>query len=149
MIEKRWATKLQDITTRPSADCDTDHELLVVTLKLKLKCKKNAAKPFWFDVHDINEDFTIEVKNCFKLLLNDIEEKEPDEMANKIKNIFTETLEKHLSEKCGRKQPWISEETLNKIRERKEAKSASGTHSNYYKKIARGKTNVQEGQKIT
>ena len=32
---------------------------------------------------------------------------------------------------------WISEETLNKIRERKEAKSASGTHSNYYKTTAK------------
>ena len=45
LIEKRWASTIQNVITKLNADCDTDHELLVATLKLKLKCKKNGARP--------------------------------------------------------------------------------------------------------
>ena len=40
MIEERWSSSIQNVTTNRDADCDTDHELLVATLKIRLKCKK-------------------------------------------------------------------------------------------------------------
>ena len=67
----------------------------------------------------------------------DIDEKEPDEIANETKKIYIETAEKHLSKKSIKNQTWISDETLNKIKERKAAKSTSGTHSYVYKAIAK------------
>ena len=69
LTEKRWATTIQDATTRPKADCDADHELLIATMKLKLKCKKTSTKPIRYDVQNINEECTIEVKNKFRALL--------------------------------------------------------------------------------
>ena len=91
MIEKRWSSTIQDVTTKPNADCDTDHELLVATMKLKLKCKKKVTRHVRYDVQNINEIFSIEIRNRFKSLLMDIEEKEPDEIANEAKNIYMET----------------------------------------------------------
>ena len=58
-------------------------------------------------------------------------------MANETKKIYIETAEKHLSKKSIKKQTWINDETLNKIKERKAAKSTSGTHSYAYKAIAK------------
>ena len=45
MIEKRWSSSIQNVTTKRDADCDTDHELLVATLKIRLKCKKKTDLP--------------------------------------------------------------------------------------------------------
>ena len=68
-------------------------------MKLKLKCKKTSTKPIRCDVQNINEECTIEVKNKFRAPLLDIDEKEPDEIANETKKIYIETAEKHLSKK--------------------------------------------------
>ncbi|GFO27137.1 endonuclease-reverse transcriptase [Plakobranchus ocellatus] len=59
MIEKRWASAIQDVTTKPKADCDTDHELQVATLKIKLKIKKTTVKPIRYDVKDIGEEISL------------------------------------------------------------------------------------------
>ena len=48
-MEKRWASSMQEVTTKPSANCDTDHELLVATFKVKLKCKKITTRPVRYD----------------------------------------------------------------------------------------------------
>ncbi|GFN81369.1 endonuclease-reverse transcriptase [Plakobranchus ocellatus] len=137
MIEKRWASAIQDVTTKPKADCDTDHELLIAILKIKLKIKKTTVKPIRYDVKDIGEDFTIETRNRFKTLLMDIEEKEPNEIANAAKNIINETAAKHLQKRSSKKQPWMSEDTLIKIKERKEAKAKFGIHAPVYRTIAK------------
>ena len=53
MIEKKWASAIQDVTTKPSADCDTDHELLAATFKVELKCRKIATRHVRYDVQQI------------------------------------------------------------------------------------------------
>lgn len=45
MIEKRWSSTIQDVTTKPSADCDTDHELLVGTMKIKVSEDNHKTCP--------------------------------------------------------------------------------------------------------
>ena len=37
LINKRWKSTIRDVRTKPGADRGTDHELLVATLKTKLK----------------------------------------------------------------------------------------------------------------
>jgi len=37
LINKRWKSMIRDVRTKPGADCGTDHELLVATLKTRLK----------------------------------------------------------------------------------------------------------------
>ena len=82
MIEKRWSSSIQNVTTKRDADCDTDHELLVATLKIRLKCKKKTDLPIRYNVQDISQDFKVEIRNRFKVLLEHIAEKCLDEIAN-------------------------------------------------------------------
>ena len=91
MIEKRWSSSIQNVTTKRDADCDTDHELLVATQKIRLKCKKKTDLPIRYNGQDISQDFKVEIRNRFKVLQEHIAEKCPDEITNETRNIFMET----------------------------------------------------------
>ena len=64
--------------TRPGADCDSDHELLIVKFRLKLKKVGKTTRPFRYDLNQTPSDYTVEVRNRFKEL--DLIDKVPDEL---------------------------------------------------------------------
>ena len=51
---------------RPGADCGSDHELLIAKFRLKLKKVGKTSRPFRYDLNQIPNDYTVEVKNRFK-----------------------------------------------------------------------------------
>ena len=61
MIKRMWRTTLQDVKTRPSADCGSDHQMLLGRLKLRLKSEKTTAQPVRFDVMNIPAQFVTEI----------------------------------------------------------------------------------------
>ena len=54
--------------TRPRADCGPDHELLIAKFRLKLKKVGKTTRPFRYDLNQIPNDYTVEVRNRFKEL---------------------------------------------------------------------------------
>ena len=44
LVKRRWKSMVKDVQPRPRADCGLDHELLMATLKLKLKRTKKAER---------------------------------------------------------------------------------------------------------
>ena len=52
--------------TRPGPDCGSDHELLIVIFRLKLKKVGKTTRPFRYDLNQIPYDYTVEVRNRFK-----------------------------------------------------------------------------------
>ena len=52
--------------TRPRADYDSDHELLIAKFRLKLKKVGKTTRPFRYDLNQIPYDYTVEVRNRFK-----------------------------------------------------------------------------------
>ena len=58
----------QSAKTRPGADCCSDHELLIAKFRLKLKKVGKTARPFRYDLNQIPYDYTVEVRNWFKVL---------------------------------------------------------------------------------
>ena len=51
---------------RPGADCVSDHELLIVKFRLKLKKVGKITRPFGYDLNQIPYDYTVEKRNRFK-----------------------------------------------------------------------------------
>ena len=47
--------------TRPGADCDSDHELLIVKFRLKLKKVGKITRRFSYDLNQTPYDYTVEV----------------------------------------------------------------------------------------
>ena len=65
-MSQRWRSSIQSTKTRPGADCGSDHELLIVKFRLKLKKVGKTARPFRYDLNQISYDYTVEVINRFK-----------------------------------------------------------------------------------
>ena len=49
-------------------NCGSDHELLIAKFRLKLKKVGKTTRPFRYDVNQIPYDYTVEVRNRFKVL---------------------------------------------------------------------------------
>ena len=50
------------------ADCGSDHELLIAKFRLKLTKVGKTTRPFRYDLNQILYDYTVEVRNRFKVL---------------------------------------------------------------------------------
>ena len=68
----------------PGADCDSDHQLLIAKLKLKLKKLWKTTRPFRYDLNQIPYDYSMEVMNRFKGL--GLVHRVPEELWMKFHN---------------------------------------------------------------
>ena len=59
-------------------DYGSDHELLIVNFRLKLKKVGKTTRPFRYDLNQIHYDYTVEVTNRFKGL--DLIDRVPEEL---------------------------------------------------------------------
>ena len=51
---------------KTGADGGSDHELLLIKFRLKLKKVGKTTRPFRYDLNQIPYDYTVEVRNRFK-----------------------------------------------------------------------------------
>ncbi|GFS09706.1 endonuclease-reverse transcriptase [Elysia marginata] len=135
LVDKRWKTSVRTAKTLPSADCGSDHELLMSEIKLRLKMKKKVNRPVRYDLSwiQLNIPYRIEVKDHFSVLNETADEMTPDELAQEISNIFSECAQKHLPRKRNHNKPWVTTETLGAIATRKILKQVHGITSSDYK----------------
>ena len=70
-------------------DCGSDHELLIVKFRIKLKKVGKTTRPFRYDLNEVPYDYTVEVRNRFKGL--DLIDRVPDELWNEVRDIVQET----------------------------------------------------------
>ena len=111
LCSHRWRSSIQSTKTRPGADCDPDHELLIAKFRLKLKNVGKTTRPFRYDLNHIPYDYTVEVRNRFKGL--DLRDRVSDELWAEVPDIVQETRIKTIPmEKKHRKAKWLSEEVL-------------------------------------
>ena len=66
LCSQRWGSSIQSAKTRLGADCDSDHELLIAKVRLKLKKVGKTTRPFRYDLNQTPYDYTMEVRNRFK-----------------------------------------------------------------------------------
>ena len=65
LCSQRWRSSIQSAKTRPWADCGSDHELLIAEFRLKFKKVGKTTRPFKYDLNQISNDYTVEVRNRF------------------------------------------------------------------------------------
>ena len=111
---QRWRNSIQSAKTRPRADCDSDHELLIEKFRLKLKELKDVGettRSFRYDLNQITYDYRVEVMNRFKGL--DLVDRVPEELWMEVHNTIREAVTKTISKKkkC-KKARRLSEEAL-------------------------------------
>ena len=131
---------MQSAKTGPEADCSSDHELLIVKFRLKLKKVGKTTRSFRYDLHQIPYDYTVEVTNRFKGL--DPIDGVPKEFWREVRSIIQEAVIKIiLKKKKCKKAKWLSEEASQIAVKRKvegKGEMESYTHMNAeFQKIAR------------
>ena len=66
-----------------------DHTLLIAKFRLKLKKVEKITRPFMYDLNEIPYDYTVEVRNRFKVL--DLIDRASDELWMGVHDIVQET----------------------------------------------------------
>ena len=95
--------------TRLGVDCCSDHELIIAKFRLKLKIGGKTTRPFGYDLNQIPNNYTVEVRNRFKGL--DLICRVPDELWTEVRGILQETgIQTIPMEKKCKKAKWLSEE---------------------------------------
>ena len=116
---------MQSTKTRPRADSGSDHELLIVKFRLKLKKVGKNAGPFRYSLNQIPYNYTVEVRNRFKGL--DLIDRVPDELWTEVRNITDETGIKTIPmEKKCKKAKWLPGEALQITVKRSEKQRRKG-----------------------
>ena len=122
ICSQRWRNSTQSAKTRLGADCRSDHELLTAKFGLELKKVGKATRLFRYDLNQIPNDYTAEVRNRFRglYLINRV----PYELSMEVHDIVQETGVKTMpkKKKC-KKANWLSGEALQIAVKRREAKS--------------------------
>ena len=132
---------IHTVKTRPGADCGSDHQLLIV--KFRLKLKKTGKTP-WPTRHDLNQipcEFSVEVTNRFKGpdLVNTVLEELWTEVRSTVQEAANKTIPK---KKKSKKAKWSSEEALQIAEEQREIKG-KGERERY-----QTEGNVPENSKV-
>ena len=95
LVQKRWRSSFASAKTYPGADCGSDHQLLLATMKFKLRRIKQQRKPVRYDMSKIDDSYRVEVKNRFRVLFeDDPEESTPEELWQEIKSAVEESAKK-------------------------------------------------------
>ena len=95
----------------------TDHELLIAKFRLKLKKVGKTTRQFKYDLNEIPDDYTVEVRNRF----NGLDLRVPDDVWMEVHDIVqNQAIPK--KKKC-KKAKWLSEEALQIAVNRREEKS--------------------------
>ena len=66
LCSQRWRSSIQSAKIRMTADCGSNHKLLIGKFRLKLKKVRKTTRPFRWDLSQIPYDYTAEVRNRFK-----------------------------------------------------------------------------------
>ncbi|XP_076454867.1 uncharacterized protein LOC143289703 [Babylonia areolata] len=126
LTPQRYKSSINKANTRtfPGADIGSDHDLVLATFKLKLKCKRCPRNPrIRFDLEklkdpEIADVFQAQVGVKFAALnLMDID---VDTLANNIKEVLTTTAEQVVGKKRKKIQPWVTNEVLDLCDKRQE-----------------------------
>ena len=103
-------------------DSGSAHELLIAKFRLKLKKVGKTNRSFRYDLNQIPNDYTVEVRNRFKGL--DLIDRVPDKLWTEVCDTVQETGIKTIpkKKKC-KKAKWLSGGGLTKAVKRREAKA--------------------------
>ena len=89
LFAAKWRSSVMSAKTRLGADCGSVHEHLIAKFRLKWKKLGKTTRPFRYDLNQIPNNYTVEVRNSFKGL--DLIDRVPDELWTEVCDIVQET----------------------------------------------------------
>ena len=98
----------------------SDHELLIMKFRLKLKKAEKTTRPFRCDLNQIPYDYTVEVTKQIQEIRSD---RVPEELWREVRDVVHEAVMKTTPKKMKwKKAKWLSEKALKIAVKRRESK---------------------------
>jgi len=138
LVDKRYRNGVQNSKSMPGADCESDHNPVIATMKIRLQRVLKSKKQVKWNTASLKKpEIKNDYKNRLEKLLEDQKidkEIEIEEIWNKLKD----GIETVAEEICGKdkfvkKQSWMTSEILKKMEERRESKNRKD--DGQYKKL--------------
>jgi len=82
LCSQRWRSSTESAKTRPGDDCGSDHELVIAKFRIKLKKAGQTTRPFRYDLNQIPNNYTVEVRNRIKGL--DLIDRVPEKLWTEV-----------------------------------------------------------------
>ena len=143
MIDKYWKSTVINSSSKPGADSDTDHNLVMAGFRLK-SLKTNKAKiEAKHDLDNLKDPdvvfgYTLETSNRFKSLLETWAENEtlPNEIWEDMKVVYSQASNTHIGKMKKKPQkPFLSTEALQLAKEKRIARKTNDKAN--YKRLKR------------
>lgn len=123
MIRSRWRSSISNAHTLPGADCLSDHQLLVSTLKMKLQNTVAKRTKQRLQILD-KEAFAKTLQDGQHMWMTDKENKTPDSLWQSAKDYIKNSVQKSQPKPvCDKRQHWMSEDTWRLVNRRRDAKA--------------------------
>ena len=127
-ISRRWRRTLTDVRAYRGADAGSDHELLIARLQVRIASirKSGMQRHPRFDTSRLREEekqhsFIMTLKNRFQALA-DLEDGSLEKKWDRVRSTFTSACEEELGYKKRAYKSCLSDETITKIEERRQAR---------------------------
>ena len=128
-VTRKFRRSLLDVRAFRGADANSDHNLVIAKLQLKLKkIRQPTNTRDKFDIGrlkqpEVLQNFKIALRNRYQALTLERDEEESiDTSWNKLKNVYIDTSKEVLGRAKQQNKTWITAETLNIIDERRKIK---------------------------
>ena len=128
MINQKWRSSLLDVKVRRGADLYTDHNLVIGTVKIKLKNYKaqQDKRPRNLQLQNfiksnVKKNFNIKLQNRFEILAGDDNE-DVEKIWSNYNKAMMDVAKETLGYREKKHKEWITDNTIQKIKERKEVK---------------------------
>ena len=125
MYQQKFRRSCQDVRVMRGADIPSDHHLLVMTVKLRLKKHATATTSRTrYNVgllrnREVKAQFQLKLSNRFQPLQELEDETNMEGMWEDTKKIWLDTCEEVLGRKKTQHEDWISADVLQRLEERK------------------------------
>ena len=137
LIKQRFRNSVVNVKTFPGADCNSDHNPVVMKMRTRLKRLEKPKTKLRLDIEKLNssvthqQQFAVEVSNRFQALsestedgIQEDERESVNDRWNNVKKALTESAEAVLGKSEKRKRAaWMTEEILQKMEERRKVKN--------------------------
>ncbi|XP_067124015.1 craniofacial development protein 2-like [Centruroides vittatus] len=134
LCQKEWRSSITVVKTLSGTDCNSDHQLLMAKMKLRLCSFKPTNPTKRVDVEKVTTAYAVEVKNRFEALCCD--DNNSEDLWRKIKQnvlIAAEITVPYKTKKKNKK--WLMEETLKIGEKRKRWQAKANAMIDEFKKL--------------
>ena len=137
LFPERFKSSINKAKTRtfPGADIGSDHDMVLMTIKLKLKKNRRQINPrIRYDLEKLRDPNIVELfkanvggKFAALTLIHD----NIDSLTDTIKTVLHETATEILGNKRKKIKPWVTDDILNLCDTRRELKKKKGTNHQF------------------